>query len=52
MDLNRRLMKGQLSEVFGEDLLDSDIFHVKMDFLSAAEASLQAVSQEDPEFAS
>jgi len=52
MDLNRRLMKGQLSGVFGDALLDSDVFHVKMDFVSAAEASLQAVRQEDPEFAS
>lgn len=27
MDLHRRIMKGQLSEVFGEDFLDSDEFH-------------------------
>jgi penicillin amidase len=39
MDLHRRLMKGQLSEVFGEDLVDSDVFHIKMDFLGAARAT-------------
>jgi penicillin amidase len=43
MDLHRRLMKGQLSEVFGEDLVDSDIFHIKMDFLGAAEASWKEI---------
>lgn len=42
MDLHRRLMKGQLSEVFGEDLVDSDIFHMEMDFYGAAEASWKA----------
>jgi penicillin amidase len=39
MDLHRRLMRGQLSEVFGEDLVDSDVFHIKLDFVGAAEAS-------------
>ncbi len=39
MDLHRRLMRGQLSEVFGEDFLASDEFHVKMDFAKAANAS-------------
>ncbi len=43
MDLHRRLMKGQLSEVFGEDLVDSDIFHIKMDFLGAARASWKEI---------
>ena len=32
-------MKGELSEVFGEDLFESDEFHVKMDFENAAKAS-------------
>ncbi len=39
MDLHRRLMRGQLSEVFGAEFLDSDEFHVKMDFAKAANAS-------------
>jgi penicillin amidase len=39
MDLHRRLMKGQLSEVFGESLFESDEFHVKMDFEGAARAT-------------
>ena len=39
MDLYRRLMKGELSEVFGEAFFDSDVFHIKMDFVGAAEAS-------------
>lgn len=39
MDLHRRLMRGQLSEVFGEDLFESDEFHIKMDFENAAKAS-------------
>ena len=43
MDLHRRLMKGQLSEVFGEDLFDSDVFHRKMDFLKAAEITWESI---------
>ncbi len=43
MDLHRRLMKGQLSEVFGEDLFDSDAFHRKMDFLKAAEITWESI---------
>lgn len=39
MDLHRRLMRGELSEVFGEDFFDSDEFHIKMDFAGAANAS-------------
>ena len=39
MDLQRRLMRGQLSEVFGEDFFESDVFHIKMDFAGAANAS-------------
>jgi penicillin amidase len=49
MDLHRRLMKGELSEVFGEELVDSDIFHIKMDFAGAAEASWKEI--EGSEFA-
>ncbi len=39
MDLQRRLMKGQLSEVFGESLAEVDEFYIKMDFVSSAEAT-------------
>lgn len=39
MDLQRRLMKGELSEVFGESLNETDEFYMKMDFVSAAEAT-------------
>ncbi|MCX8172444.1 MAG: penicillin acylase family protein, partial [Archaeoglobaceae archaeon] len=37
MDLHRRIMRGELSEVFGEDFYESDVFHKKMDFVKAAE---------------
>ena len=36
MDLQRRLMRGQLSAVVGEAALDSDRFRVQMDFARAA----------------
>ncbi len=39
MDLQRRLMRGQLSEVFGASLNETDEFYIKMDFVKAAEAS-------------
>ncbi len=39
MDLQRRLMRGQLSEVFGASLNETDEFYVRMDFVKAAEAS-------------
>src|SRR5699024_6428284 len=39
MDLQRRQMRGQLSAVVGNRTLDSDEFHVKMDFAGAAKAS-------------
>ncbi len=45
MDLVRRLMRGQLSEVFGEEFYESDVFHVKMDFVSAAEASWKVLEK-------
>jgi penicillin amidase len=38
MDLQRRVMRGELSAVFGELALRSDRFHVRMDFRGAAEA--------------
>jgi penicillin amidase len=44
MDLIRRLMDGRLSEVVGEETVESDVFHTKMDFRGAAEASGEAVS--------
>ena len=39
MDLQRRQMRGELSAVVGEATLDSDRFHVAMDFAGAAEAT-------------
>lgn len=39
MDLQRRVMRGRLSEVVGEATIDSDEFHVAMDFVGAAEAT-------------
>ncbi|UWG47533.1 Acyl-homoserine lactone (AHL) acylase PvdQ [Halanaeroarchaeum sp. HSR-CO] len=39
MDLQRRVMGGRLSEVVGEATLESDEFHVAMDFTGAAEAT-------------
>ncbi|WP_135825822.1 penicillin acylase family protein [Halorussus ruber] len=41
MDLQRRVMAGELSAVVGEATLDSDEFHVKMDFVGGAEANLE-----------
>jgi penicillin amidase len=41
MDLQRRVMQGRLSEVVGEATLDSDEFHVQMDFAGGAEANLE-----------
>ncbi len=39
MDLQRRLMRGQLSEVFGGSLSETDEFYIKMDFVKAAEVN-------------
>ncbi len=39
MDLQRRLMRGQLSEVFGASLNETDEFYVKMDFVKSAEVT-------------
>lgn len=51
MDLLRRMMRGQLSEVFGEEFYESDEFHVKMDFVAAAEASWRLIKELDPHVA-
>jgi penicillin amidase len=47
MDLQRRQMRGRLSEVVGEATLDSDRFHVRMDFAAAADATWDRVSDTD-----
>jgi len=39
MDLYRRLLTGQLSELVGASTVDSDAFHRQMDFEAAAEAT-------------
>ena len=44
MDLVRRLMDGRLSEALGEATVESDVFHKKMDFRGAAEASAEEMS--------
>ena len=44
LDIQRRQMRGQLSELAGEATLDSDEFHVRMDFVGAAEATWEALS--------
>jgi penicillin G amidase len=45
LDLQRRVMRGQVSELAGEGTLEDDEFHVAMDFTSAAEATWHHVSQ-------
>ncbi|WP_458206319.1 penicillin acylase family protein [Haladaptatus sp. NG-SE-30] len=47
LDLQRRLMRGQVSAVVGEVALESDEFHVQMDFAGAAEATWNHVSDTD-----
>ncbi|MFB6071488.1 MAG: penicillin acylase family protein [Halobacterium sp.] len=51
MDLQRRLMRGQLSAVVGDATLDSDEFHVRMDFARAADANWTAMQSRNPEVA-
>jgi penicillin amidase len=51
MDLQRRLMRGQLSEVVGDATLDSDEFHVRMDFARAADANWKALKVRNEEVA-
>lgn len=43
MDLQRRVMRGRLSEVIGEATLESDEFHVAMDFVGAATATWELI---------
>jgi len=44
MDLQRRVMRGRLSDVVGEATLDSDEFHVRMDFAEGAAANLELLA--------
>lgn len=43
MDLQRRVMRGELSAVFGERAIEVDRFHVRMDFAGAAEATRETL---------
>jgi penicillin amidase len=43
MDLIRRRMRGTLSAAVGDETVESDRFHAKMDFIGAARASWRAV---------
>ena len=45
MDLQRRLMRGRLSEAVGEATVESDEFHVAMGFTEAAEATWDLVRE-------
>ncbi|OYR46680.1 penicillin acylase family protein [Halorubrum sp. Hd13] len=45
MDLQRRVMRGRLSEVVGEATVESDEFNVAMGFAAAAEATWDLVSE-------
>ncbi|ELY62033.1 penicillin acylase family protein [Natronolimnohabitans innermongolicus] len=45
LDLQRRVMRGQLSEVVGEATLEDDEFHARMDFAGAAEATWEHVAE-------
>ncbi|WP_283402018.1 penicillin acylase family protein [Halorubrum sp. DM2] len=45
MDLQRRVMRGRLSEVIGEATLDGDEFNVAMGFAEAAEATWEVVAE-------
>ncbi|MFB6070314.1 MAG: penicillin acylase family protein [Halanaeroarchaeum sp.] len=44
LDLQRRQMRGELSAVVGDATLSSDEFHVKMDFVGAAEATWEGIA--------
>lgn len=44
LDLQRRVMRGQVSELAGEATLEDDEFHVQMDFAGAAEATWDLVA--------
>ncbi|PHQ38786.1 peptidase S45 [Halorubrum persicum] len=45
MDLQRRVMRGRLSEAVGESTVESDEFHVAMGFAEAAEATWDLVRE-------
>ena len=47
MDLQRRVMRGEVSAVVGEAAVDSDEFHVRMDFAGAADATWDLVRDTD-----
>lgn len=47
MDLQRRQLRGELSAVVGDLMLESDEFHVSMDFVGAAEATWDLVASDD-----
>ncbi|WP_049923479.1 penicillin acylase family protein [Halopiger djelfimassiliensis] len=44
LDLQRRVMRGRVSELAGEATVEDDEFHVAMDFAGAAEATWDLVS--------
>nr|WP_086009425.1 penicillin acylase family protein [Natronococcus jeotgali] len=45
LDLQRRVMRGRVSELAGEGTLEDDEFHVAMDFAGAAEATWEHVAE-------
>jgi len=48
MDLQRRQMRGELSAAFGEDTVESDVFYTKLDAVTAAEVTWEAIDGDDP----
>ncbi|WP_423745244.1 penicillin acylase family protein (plasmid) [Haladaptatus sp. SPP-AMP-3] len=51
LDLQRRLMRGQVAAVVGELAADSDEFHVQMDFAGGADATWNHIADSEPEAA-
>lgn len=49
LDLQRRLMRGELSAVVGETALSSDEFHVRMDFVGGAEVTWKHLRETAPQ---
>ncbi|MGQ3720617.1 penicillin acylase family protein [Natrialba aegyptia] len=45
LDLQRRVMRGQVSELVGESTVADDEFHIAMDFAGAAEATWDHVAE-------
>ncbi|MFP8888605.1 penicillin acylase family protein [Natrialbaceae archaeon A-CW2] len=45
LDLQRRVMRGQTAELAGEVAADGDEFHVRMDFVGAAQATWDVVRE-------